>query len=416
VLGLTRGLTKEIAALQHQITVMRPAREPDLTGCADWLDRLDALQVPSWSCLPVGSALASAYFGDLVKKLTKKVGPRAPELANALHIGLGGNQTAEIGVYVRAEAARLREHPDLDLERDPGFRAAIERFGHRAAAELELANPSWRQNPAPLAEAIRREARRPAGVDGAEARAEAEREFGAIATRGLRAALARSRRMMPQRENAKLPICRLFDECRRLLEVAAPLLREHGVVAEPDQVHMLRHAELHGVLRGAEGPGPAALARRAAAHARCLELELPELIEAGPDGVRPVGTAFFTERGLIPDAEADASATELTGTPASPGVVSGTARVLRDPAAEFEPGEILFASSVDPGWTPILVCAGAIVLDTGGEMSHGATVARELGIPCVVNVKHGMSVIPDGGRVEVDGGTGIVRVLTGVAT
>ena len=84
--------------------------------------------------------------------------------------------------------------------------------------------------------------------------------------------------------------------------------------------------------------------------------------------------------------------------------------MLRDPSEEFDSGDVLFASSVDPGWTPVLVCAGAIVLDSGGEMSHGATVARELGVPCVVNVKHGVAVISSGTEVEVDGGAGTVRV------
>lgn len=414
LLRLTRGLVGEIAGLEREIAATRPpAGSPDLPA---WMDRLDALQIRCWSCLPVGSAIASAFYGAFVKSLAKKVGEEhAPELANALHIGLGGNQTADVGVYVRAAAERLRHDPDLDLEHDPSFRLALERFGYRAAAELELANPSWRQDPTPLIQAVRREARRPAAAsDGRETRAAAEREFEAVAGRGLRLALARSRKQMPLRENSKLPICRLFDEYRRLLAAAVPQLVERGVLTEARQVHMLRHAELQQVLRGGDGPGAAVLGDRAAEHARCLELELPDLVQSGPDGVRAVGPEFYTERGLIPVAAAQAGATELSGTGASPGVVTGTARVLRDPDEDFEPGDILFAHSVDPGWTPLLVCAGAIVLDTGGEMSHGATVARELGVPCVVNVKHGMAVVPDGGRVEVDGGSGTVRVLAGV--
>ena len=85
---------------------------------------------------------------------------------------------------------------------------------------------------------------------------------------------------------------------------------------------------------------------------------------------------------------------------------------MRTPDDEFDAGDVLIAATVDPGWTPVLACAGAIVLDSGGEMSHGAVVARELGVPCVANVKHGMAVIPPGSTVEVDGSRGTVRVVS----
>ncbi|HEY1967098.1 MAG TPA: PEP-utilizing enzyme, partial [Pseudonocardia sp.] len=98
----------------------------------------------------------------------------------------------------------------------------------------------------------------------------------------------------------------------------------------------------------------------------------------------------------------------LTGTAASSGRVTGTARVMDDPLDDFEPGDILIAKTVDPGWSAALSCAGAVVLDIGGGLSHGAVVARELGIPCVVNVKAGTTAIRDGSAVTVDGSTGEV--------
>ena len=75
---------------------------------------------------------------------------------------------------------------------------------------------------------------------------------------------------------------------------------------------------------------------------------------------------------------------------------------------DFEPGDILFAKTVDPGWAPVLSCAGAVVLDMGGLMSHGAVVARELGIPCVVNVRSGTTHARTGSVVTVDGSAGEV--------
>jgi pyruvate,water dikinase len=100
----------------------------------------------------------------------------------------------------------------------------------------------------------------------------------------------------------------------------------------------------------------------------------------------------------------------LTGIAASAGVVSGRARVAMTPeeGAEMEPGEILVAPFTDPGWTPLFTIAGAIVMDLGGLLSHGAIVAREYGIPAVVNTRSATTLIRSGQRVTVNGSTGEV--------
>lgn len=94
------------------------------------------------------------------------------------------------------------------------------------------------------------------------------------------------------------------------------------------------------------------------------------------------------------------------GIAAAPGTLTGTARVLADPYGDFDAGDILFARTVDPGWAPILACAGAVVLDIGGVLSHGAVV----GIPCVVNVKVGTDMAVSGSTVTVDGSAGEVHL------
>src|SRR4030095_8123310 len=101
----------------------------------------------------------------------------------------------------------------------------------------------------------------------------------------------------------------------------------------------------------------------------------------------------------------------LTGTPASAGVVTGKARVVLDPVgARLEPGEILVAPSTDPGWTPLFLTAGGLVMEMGGAMSHGAVVAREYGIPAVVGVAGATERIQTGQRITIDGGSGLVKL------
>ena len=74
-------------------------------------------------------------------------------------------------------------------------------------------------------------------------------------------------------------------------------------------------------------------------------------------------------------------------------------------------GEILVATSTDPGWTPVFLKIKGLITETGGVLSHGAVVSREYGIPAVTGVKHAMQFLHDGDNVVVDGTAGKVYVM-----
>jgi phosphoenolpyruvate synthase/pyruvate phosphate dikinase len=108
----------------------------------------------------------------------------------------------------------------------------------------------------------------------------------------------------------------------------------------------------------------------------------------------------------------DARTGDLRGIAVSPGVATGNARVLLHPDhGHVLPGEVLVAPSTDPSWAPCFLNAAAIVMDQGGLLSHGSIVAREYGIPCVVNVGPATKIIRTGQPIEVDGDRGGVRIL-----
>jgi pyruvate,water dikinase len=88
----------------------------------------------------------------------------------------------------------------------------------------------------------------------------------------------------------------------------------------------------------------------------------------------------------------------------------GTARIAHSPqeAAHVQRGEILVARSTDPGWTPAFALASGLVLEVGGQLSHGAIVAREYGLPAVVNVRDALHRIEPGQTITVDGTVGAV--------
>jgi pyruvate,water dikinase len=103
----------------------------------------------------------------------------------------------------------------------------------------------------------------------------------------------------------------------------------------------------------------------------------------------------------------------LRGTGGSPGCVRGPAKIVRSPAdaGKLRPGDILVAPATTPSWTPLFVTAAAVVTDTGGILSHCAVVAREYRIPAVVGAPGATDLLADGQMVEVDGRSGLVRVV-----
>lgn len=104
----------------------------------------------------------------------------------------------------------------------------------------------------------------------------------------------------------------------------------------------------------------------------------------------------------------------IRGAPGSPGVIEGKARVMTDPelAEPLQSGEILVCRFTDPSWTPLLLLAAGAVIDIGGPASHGAIVARELGLPCVIGTGDGTHRVRTGDRLSVDGAAGVVRIIS----
>jgi pyruvate,water dikinase len=103
----------------------------------------------------------------------------------------------------------------------------------------------------------------------------------------------------------------------------------------------------------------------------------------------------------------------LHGLGASTGRVSGIARVLDDSShvPEIAPHEVLVVQQADVGWTPLFLTAAGIVAELGGPLSHASVVAREYGVPAVVNVRDATRLIATGDRIEIDGDAGTVRIV-----
>jgi phosphohistidine swiveling domain-containing protein len=213
--------------------------------------------------------------------------------------------------------------------------------------------------------------------------------------------LRRARQLAGLRELPKFYIVMVLAEMHRQLAAVGAELARAGAIAAASDVFFLHFDEARVGLRGAELKGIVS-DRRRLYDVELRRRRIPRLLLS--DGT-DVEAAMLAESAAL----TRPAASGLAGTPASAGTATGRVRVVMDPVgAHLEPGEILVAPSTDPGWTPLFMPAGALVLELGGVISHGAVVAREYGIPAVVGVVDATSRLHDGQTVTVDGASGTV--------
>jgi pyruvate,water dikinase len=288
----------------------------------------------------------------------------------------------------------------------------LDAFGHRSLYEVEMANPRWREQPDYLFEVLTAYAALPQEAAPFDPQAqvhrrqaaerEALRHLAPWRRPWLRSILRRTQEFSRLRENSKSHLVRLIDIGRCMALTAARFLVHDGLLAEPENVFMLAGDEIQGALQGKKNRQELTrlITQRRLERQRYAALQPPEVVV----GERPLYEPPSVGAGTV-----------LRGLPSSPGRVAGTARVLRSPqeGTRLQPGEILVAPSTDPGWTPLFLLAAGLVMETGGYLSHGAIVAREYGIPAVLNVPLATHRIPDGSALVLDGGAGIVWLEEG---
>jgi len=361
----------------------------------------------------VGWGVVFAYvFYHLLQALCVRWAPDLKDERAALTVGLPGVASLEAAREIAAlgrDVVRHGEHGPATAT----LEAILARHGHRLTGR-DLSCPTWCELPDIVLDLARRAAAGPhatALAGGADRRRAATGRIEHALGRGIagparvavfRTALAAAQRYYVVRENMRYYADFFLARLRDLALALGTHLASAGRLIAADDVFFLELDELGAVVRapidlGARArdrretldrdsatPPPVVLGPRPrSAHASC----------ASPETARPV----------------------LSGESAAPGRCRGPARVVQGPVdfARFAPGDVLVAAYTDPAWTPILELAAGLVLDAGGQLSHGAIVARELGIPALVNVAGATRTLRDGDIVEIDTATGMVRVVDG---
>ncbi len=290
------------------------------------------------------------------------------------------------------------------IHQGPAFRASLEQFlkeyGHRAYS-LDIYQPTFRDDPAQVLTLIRELAQNEGRPRSQPAGRKSEREHRWLMAL-LRPLTALAQRYVLLREEQRFFWQQILARQRQLVAALGKAWASAGLLDRADDIFFLTLDEIGPALTTARDDWSAVAGRRKIAHEKLCRDEdlLPD--RSYPDYLRgdtPVQLATPAGNGT------------LQGLPVSPGVARGPVRIIRTPGDfdKLHPGDILVTTSPDPGWTPVFGILAGLIMERGGQLSHGAVVAREYGLPAITSLPGVTGKLHDNEWILLDGRTGIVQ-------
>ena len=419
---------EEIRKKDHLSVNEKEMSIPQLLERSDmlWKEMGDYLDVVTWGMVfayvfhPLTEILASKWAQDT-----------QGELAGAVTVGLDGIKTFEINREIEILAERVDMDPYLtnlfdnrkaktilkNLQhaskgRDfyQQFRNFLEKHGHRFHGR-DLFYSTWRESPEMVIDMIKlnrgSDRSRKAFEKQKEKRKQVEAELKSRVRRGrlgsgklglFLLSLEYNQKYFVIRENMRYHSDVFLEQFRKLYLEIGGRWQSQGLIKRAEDVVYLSREEIeeackenNDVLKKVE--------KRKREYKQYRYLRTPEVI-TDDTRLQPTTRTQAEEKVLV------------FGEAASPGFVVGHARVIREPRdiLAFNKGEILVAEYTDPSWTPILSMAAGMVIEAGGFLSHGSIVAREYGIPALVQVEGALERIKTGDRLEMDTEHKCVRI------
>lgn len=370
------------------------------------------------------AAVGSMPVFLLIQSLNKYFEGRELMMLNALMIGgTEGITSAEHGYRLVELAEIARKDVDAakylseisfdslgwrELPEYSPFKKAfcefVKEYGHRTVYELDIINPRWNEDQTYLLGIIH------STINIAdisklrkEQKEKREQVWLEIKDKVPDSEHAAIRNLVKEcqvgamvREKTKSALAEVMEAYRIIARKLGCRFYERDLIKEADDIFFCTWSEIFSVLNGEwNGIGLQALINMRKNWKKEMELLDP------PDVIFGEIPRFEKQVSWI-------SSNYLEGVPVAAGKASGLAKLIRHPdeGVQLQPGEVMVAPSTDPGWTPLFLKAEAVVMETGGFLSHGAIVAREYGIPAVVNIPGVMNIIKDGWTIAVDGNNG----------
>jgi len=288
--------------------------------------------------------------------------------------------------------ANLAEIPDGQsiLEQFDQF---LDRYGYLSEAATDIAVSTWKEDPRPVRQLFTQFLSQPLP----EATSPLSESWQA--------------QLVQVRLNLKGRVTEVYSQLLAHLRWSFVALEriwlQSGLLSEPGDIFFLEFSEIRHLISGAD---------------QVLRESLPQLLQQRRSQLEQnhqlttVPSLVYGNAPplpLAPQPSSHSSQQRLQGIGASSGQVEGVLRILRNlqTVPNIDRQTILVVPYTDSGWAPLLARAGGLIAEVGGRLSHGAIVAREYGIPAVMDIHNATQLLRDGQRVRIDGQLGIIEIL-----
>ena len=396
---------KQFAPTLSQLTA-QPASDLSPSALLERVDRiLEVLKRATYYSIlaPLSTSFRQAVLRVEETELDNSQTPEVASLRSLARLAADARQTIR-RLQVDEESAAsvfatLAEIPDGQsiLEQ---FNQFLDRYGYLSEAATDIAIATWKEDPRPVRQLFAQFLSYPApeSPPPKQPRWQAQQ--------------------VQARLNLKGRVTEVYSQLLAHLRWTFVALETawlgSGLLSKPGDIFFLEYAEIRRLVSGVDPSYtellPDVLEQRQSAFSTASLTQLEQNRQITPIPALIYGNS---PPPLAPPSSSHPAQKRLVGIGASSGQVEGWVKVLVNlqTVPDIDRQTILVVPYTDSGWAPLLARAGGLIAEVGGRLSHGAIVAREYGIPAVMDIHNATQVLRDGQRVRIDGQLGIVELL-----
>ncbi len=297
-------------------------------------------------------------------------------------------------------AEELLSYIKNNAEINAEYQDFLAHHGHRCIKEAEMRNKPWRENEIPLMNYLLSIIHSPMNLAHGDEKVDYRKEFSFVKNPLLKAAsisyAKKARQAVVDREYTKSRLIEIIDLFKTQYARLADMLVAARLLSDPDLIYFLTHEEIGQLINGDTALLPLSIRRRKA-HAIQEELSFDDIYIG-----KPMADVFDVE-------QADGV---IKGVPVSNGECEGVVHIVHsvEDANQLQKGEIMVVRFTDIGWSPYYSIVNGLITEIGSSLSHGAVVAREYGLPTIVNVKGATKLLKNGDRIKMNASKGTIVI------
>ena len=296
----------------------------------------------------------------------------------------------------------IKSNPDKTFSKQ--FMAYIEKWGDRCFAELKLETITYRIDPLLFVRILKKTYNQKVQSNDSNATAVSEIKLPLLKRVVFNFLKTRTIDTVSERENLRYERTRAFAAVRQIFLRIGTLMHQAGVIENSRDIFYLGKDEIFNYIRGS------ALQINLKS---CIELRKTEFVNfmSEPEQAARIRTEDMVYANSF-TRSAIAAESDLKGIPCSKGIVRAQVKIVHSPDdIDGLEGKIMLTISTDPGWVSVFPLLSGIIVERGSVLSHAAIVSREMDIPCIVGVKNITNTLKDNQWIEMDGTTGIIKLL-----